>query len=172
MESTTVTTFRCGLVGYFTSPGIDTRRDQWLLLSHPKDTGKRGKRNCQSSEEKSFFYRSGTRTIERPVAGRRPKPLDRPPLPHQWRIQGVFWLPGNPPAMVFFLIRGVTPLLAPTLTSHLHLRRSETPLETNSGYVTAHYPVYKWAIGMISGRLAYAIHLQLIIIIIETCRSY
>ena len=57
-------TFQCGLVGSFTSPGIDTRRDQRLLKSHPKDTGKRGKRNCQSSEEKSF-YQSGTRTIER-----------------------------------------------------------------------------------------------------------
>ena len=42
------------------------RRDQRILLSHPKDTGKQGKRNCQSSEEKSV-YRSGTRTIERPV---------------------------------------------------------------------------------------------------------
>ena len=48
-------------------------------MSHPKDTGKRDKRNCQSSEEKSF-YRSGTRTIERPVAGRRPNSLGhRPP---------------------------------------------------------------------------------------------
>ena len=37
--------------------------------------------------------------------------------------------------MIFFNQR-VTPLLAPTLTSHLHLRRSETPLETNSGYAT------------------------------------
>ena len=34
---------------------------------------------------------------------------------------------------------GVTPLLAPTLTSHLHLRRSETPLETNSGYATDYH---------------------------------
>ena len=50
------------------------RRDQRFLLSHPKDTGKRGKRNCQSPEEKSV-YRSGTRNIERPVAGRRPNPL-------------------------------------------------------------------------------------------------
>ena len=40
-----------------------------------------------------------------------------------------------PPAMIF-VDQGVTPLLAPTLTSHLHLRRSETPLETNSGYAT------------------------------------
>ena len=41
-----------------------------------------------------------------------------------------------PPPAKIFLIREVTPLLAPTLTSHLHLRRSETPLETNSGYAT------------------------------------
>ena len=43
--------FQCGLVGSFTSPGIDTRqyydqieirRDQRLLLSHPKDAGKAG----------------------------------------------------------------------------------------------------------------------------------
>ena len=39
-----------------------------------KTLAMRGKRNCQSSEEKSF-YRNGTRTIERPVAGRRPNPL-------------------------------------------------------------------------------------------------
>ena len=37
--------------------------------------------------------------------------------------------------MIFFN-QGVTPLLALTLTSHLHLRRSETPIETNSGYAT------------------------------------
>ena len=58
------------------------RRDRRLLLSHPKDSGKRGKRNCQSSEQKSF-YRSGTRTIDRPVAGRYPNPLGhRSPLIH------------------------------------------------------------------------------------------
>ena len=42
---------------------------------------------------------------------------------------------------MIFLIRGpVTSLLVPTLTRHLglHLRRSETPLETNSGYATVH----------------------------------
>ena len=39
-----------------------------------KTLAKRGKRNCQSSEEKSY-YRSVTRTIDRPVAGRRPSPL-------------------------------------------------------------------------------------------------
>ena len=50
--------------------------------------------------------------------------------------RGVFWLPGNPPLAMIFLIRGMTPLLALTLTSHLHLRRSETPLDTNSGYAT------------------------------------
>ena len=37
-------TFQCELVGSFTSPGIDTR----------KTLAKRGKRNCQSSEAKSF----------------------------------------------------------------------------------------------------------------------
>ena len=44
-------TFHCGLVGYFTSPGIDPadRRDRRNTLA------KRGKRNCQSSEAKSFF---------------------------------------------------------------------------------------------------------------------
>ena len=53
--------------------------------------------------------------------------------------RGVFWLPGNPPsAMICFNQRGDT-VLAPTLTSHFHLRRSETPLETNSGYTTAMY---------------------------------
>ena len=51
--------------------------------------------------------------------------------------RGVFWLPGTPPPpTMIFLNQGVTPLLAPTLTSHFHLRRSETPLETNSGYAT------------------------------------
>ena len=43
-------TFQCGLVGSFTSPDnsdIDTRydrtrRDQRLLVSHPKDTDKAG----------------------------------------------------------------------------------------------------------------------------------
>ena len=39
------------------------------------------------------------------------------------------------PTMIFF-IQGVTSLLAPTLTSHLHLRLLETPLDTNSGYAT------------------------------------
>ena len=83
-------TFQCRLVGYFTSPGIDTRfrRDQRLLLSHQKDTGKRGKRNCHSSEKKSF-YRSGTRTIERPVAGRLPNPLGhRSPLKRERERMG------------------------------------------------------------------------------------
>ena len=41
-----------------------------------------------------------------------------------------------PPRPWFFLNQGVTPLLAPTLTCHLHLRLSETPLQTNSGYAT------------------------------------
>ena len=45
----------------------------------------------------------------------------------QWRIQGVFWLPGNPCGHDFFN-QGVTSLLALTLTRHLHLRLSETPL--------------------------------------------
>ena len=56
----------------------------------------------------------------------------------QWRIQGGFLVARKPPppAMIFFS-QGVTPLLAPTFISHLHLRRSETPLETNSGYATA-----------------------------------
>ena len=31
-------TFQCGLVGSFTSPGIDTGQDQRHLMSHPKDT--------------------------------------------------------------------------------------------------------------------------------------
>ena len=39
-----------------------------------KTLAKRGKRNCQSSEAKSF-YRSGTRTFDRPVAGRCSNPL-------------------------------------------------------------------------------------------------
>ena len=35
--------FQCGLVGCFTSPGIDTgRRFRRLLVSLPKDTGKAG----------------------------------------------------------------------------------------------------------------------------------
>ena len=38
-----------------------------------KTLAKRGKRNCQSSEAKSFS-RSGTRIINRPVAGRRSNP--------------------------------------------------------------------------------------------------
>ena len=41
------------------------------------------------------------------------------------------------PCHDFFNQGGVTPLLAPTFTSHLHLRLLETPLETNSGYATA-----------------------------------
>ena len=73
------------------------RRDQRLLLPHPKDTvAKRGtrnpKRNCQSSEEKSF-YRSGTRTIDRPVAGRRPNPLGhRSPYSYFVKCLGVVFL--------------------------------------------------------------------------------
>ena len=39
-----------------------------------KTLAKRGKRNCQSSEAKSF-YRSVTRTFDRPVAGRCSNPL-------------------------------------------------------------------------------------------------
>ena len=31
----------------------------------------------------------------------------------------------------------MTPLLAPTFTSHLHLRLLVTPIDTNSGYATA-----------------------------------
>ena len=51
-----------------------------------KTLAKRGKRNWQSSEEKSF-YRSGTRTIDRTVAGRLPNPLGhRPPL--IWDVSG------------------------------------------------------------------------------------
>ena len=47
--------------------------------------------------------------------------------------RGVFWV---------FLNQGATPLLAPTLTSHLYLRRSETPLDTKSGYATASLSLY------------------------------
>ena len=46
----------------------------------------------------------------------------------QWRIQGGFGLPGNPPSPghdLFFKSGGVTPLLAPTFTSHLNLRLLE-----------------------------------------------
>ena len=36
-------TFKCGLVGYFTSPGMTPdRRDRRLLVSPPKYTGKAG----------------------------------------------------------------------------------------------------------------------------------
>ena len=55
---------------------------------------------------------------------------------NQWRIQRGFLVARNPPPDHNFFIQGVTPLLAPTLTSHLHLRLLETPLETNSGYAT------------------------------------
>ena len=44
-----------------------------------------------------------------------------------------------PPPDHYFFNQGVTPLLAPTLTGHLHLRRSEIPLQTNSGYATDLY---------------------------------
>ena len=58
--------------------------------------------------------------------------------------RGVFWLPGNPPLRQRSFYSGVvTPLLAPTFTSHLHLRLLETPLETNSGYATAGDSVHK-----------------------------
>ena len=36
-------TFQCGLVGFLTSPDIDTIRDRRLVVSPPKDTGKEGK---------------------------------------------------------------------------------------------------------------------------------
>ena len=49
--------------------------------------------------------------------------------------RGFSGCPETPPDHNFF-IQGVTPLLAPTLTSHLHLRLLETHLETNSGYAT------------------------------------
>ena len=55
----------------------------------------------------------------------------------QWRIQVFFLVARTPTPTMIFLSRRVTPLLAPTLNNHLHLRRSETPLETNSGYATA-----------------------------------
>ena len=55
----------------------------------------------------------------------------------QWRIQGGFLVARKPPRLCFFFKSGGdTVILAPTLTSHLHLRRSETPPETNSGYAT------------------------------------
>ena len=65
---------QCGLV-----PGSDSWHSHqvegtdglYCLLR--KTLAKRGKWNCQSSEAKSF--RSGTRTIDRPVAGRRSNPL-------------------------------------------------------------------------------------------------
>ena len=50
--------------------------------------------------------------------------------------RGFSGCPEPPPPTMIFLFRGVTPLLAPTLTSNLHLRLLETSLETNSGYAT------------------------------------
>ena len=60
----------------------------------------------------------------------------------QWRIQGGFLVARKPPppGRDFFVIRGLTPLLAPIFTSLLNLRLLETPLETNSGYSTAKSP--------------------------------
>ena len=50
-------------------------------------------------------------------------------------FRGVFWLPGTPPPI--FIIRWVTPSLAPTYISHFNLRHLETPLiPCNSGYAT------------------------------------
>ena len=68
-----------------------------------------------------------------------------PPLPslsrgHSGVSGGGFWLPGNPPPPAIILFnQGVTPLLAPTFTSHLDLRLLETSPETNSGYATGSY---------------------------------
>ena len=56
----------------------------------------------------------------------------------QWRIQGGILIGRNPPGLDCFGNQAVTPLLAPTLTSHLNLRLLETPLETNYGYATVH----------------------------------
>ena len=58
----------------------------------------------------------------------------------QWRIQVFFLVARNPPGHDFVNQWFDTVILAPTITSHLHLRRSETPLETNSGYATGGRP--------------------------------
>ena len=46
----------------------------------------------------------------------------------QWRIQGFFWLPGDPPPdQDFCLNQADDTILAPTFTSHLNLRVLEPP---------------------------------------------
>ena len=56
----------------------------------------------------------------------------------QWRIQGVFWLPGNPPPAMIFLNQGLTPLTGTGLHQPLKFATfGPPPLETNSGYATA-----------------------------------
>ena len=56
----------------------------------------------------------------------------------QWHIQGGFLVARKPPPPGHDFVNQWfdTVILAPTITSYLHLRRSETPLETNSGYAT------------------------------------
>ena len=73
-----------------TGPSIAMHRCIVTLLAFTclirKTLAKQGKRNCQSSEEKSF-YRSGTRTIDCPVAGRGANPLG-----HRSPTISPFWL--------------------------------------------------------------------------------
>ena len=50
--------------------------------------------------------------------------------------RGVSGCPETPPPDHDLFNQGVSPLVAQTLTGYLHLRRSETPLQNNSGYAT------------------------------------
>ena len=73
VESTTVTHSSVDLWGILLPlTSTPDRRDRRLLVSPPKDTDKAGKRNCQSSEAKSFpqpvGFEPGRYPVYRPVA--------------------------------------------------------------------------------------------------------
>ena len=89
-----------------------------------KDNGNKDERKCQRFEAVSAGFESDLRTASRVSTTEPPRQYH---IQHQWRIQGVFWFPETPPGH-FCLNRGWDPLLAPTFTSHLHLRLLETPL--------------------------------------------
>ena len=84
-------TFQCGLVGSFTSPGIDTiyRRDRRILVSPPKDTGKAGETELPKFRSEMFsavgFEPS---TVRSPVERSNPLGYHAPPL----ILQSHYWL--------------------------------------------------------------------------------
>ena len=108
-----------------------------------------------SREFKNFAYEWGIKTItssptyaqsnglaERSVQTLKGlfKKADEDGRDPQWRIQGGFWLPGNPPGHNFFLI-GCETLTCTDLHQPLRFVTFGNPPETSSGYATDPYLV-------------------------------